>query len=104
MQWEDVPQHYRLEGSLKSYDRTPIELGFLISALLNYSHVLLLIQLALVRRDIEAETQLVKTAQLMLRRVIEALLLKGQLANSGTGLVWQVGLPIECLAADIDIN
>ena len=93
-QWLALPPQFRLEGPLKLCDRKPIERDFLVGAKLCHLHVLFLVQLALARHIQEPSSQLVSTSAKMLSLVIEAVVLKDSLVNSGTGLVWKESWPI----------
>lgn len=75
---------------MKSYDRQPVELDFMLSNRLNYLHVLFLLQSALVRSMSEPDAEIINVAAEMLSLVAEAMVLKDSLAFSGTGLLWKV--------------
>ncbi|KPM44441.1 hypothetical protein AK830_g2066 [Neonectria ditissima] len=47
-QWLAFPQNFRLEGTIRAYDRQPLDLDLMVSARLNYLHVLFMLRLALV--------------------------------------------------------
>ncbi|XHG07179.1 hypothetical protein AWENTII_010339 [Aspergillus wentii] len=90
-QWTAVPQSYRLEGSLKACDRRPVERDFMVNMKLNYLHVQFLLRLALVRPMItDPDPELFTISMDMLSLVIETIMLKEQMINSGTSLVWKV--------------
>ena len=93
-QWLALPPQFRLEAPLKLCDRKPIERDFLVGAKLCHLHVLFLVQLALARHIQEPSSQLVSTSVKMLSLVIEAVVLKDSLVNSGTGLVWKESGPM----------
>lgn len=61
-----------------------------MSSKLNHLHVLFLLRLALVGRLPEPDPRLIAISVTMLRLVVEAIMLKDHLANSGTSLVWKV--------------
>ncbi|KAH7149906.1 putative Zn(II)2Cys6 transcription factor [Dactylonectria estremocensis] len=88
-QWLAFPQQFRLEGTIRAYDRQPIELDLMVSARLNHLHVLFLLRLALVRHISEPDTQLVAISADMLGVVIEAVMIKDRLIDSGTSLIWK---------------
>ncbi|KAG4263733.1 hypothetical protein FPRO03_09009 [Fusarium proliferatum] len=90
LQWSSLPQHFRLEMPMKSYDRPAAELDLMLGAKLNHLHVLFLQRLALVRRVSEPDTQLRNIAQEILGLVVEAVLFKDHLVHSGTSLTWKV--------------
>lgn len=88
-QWILLPQRFHLERPLLSYDRHPVELDFMVSARLNYLHVMLLLQLALDCSTLPG-AQLLEAAAEMLTITIDAIVTRHRLANSGTSLVWKV--------------
>ncbi|KAF2138152.1 uncharacterized protein K452DRAFT_235039 [Aplosporella prunicola CBS 121167] len=89
-QWEALPPQFRLEGALKACDRHPVERDFLVSARLNHLHVLFLLRLALVREVPGPDAQLLSISTNMLSVVVEAVVLRESLANSGTSVAWKV--------------
>ncbi|KAF4839579.1 hypothetical protein CGCSCA4_v011088 [Colletotrichum siamense] len=95
-QWMLLPPSLRLEGSMKRSDRTPFERDFLISARLNYLHILFLTQLVCLKSPPEPDKTIVELAQEILSLVVEAVVLRDQAVSSGTSTVWKVahyGLP-----------
>lgn len=68
----------------------PIERDFLASARLNYLHVHFLLHLSQNERIKEPSHHLLSVSAEMLSLVVEAAVLKEQLLNSGTGIVWRV--------------
>ena len=92
--WEALPQRFRLNGSLKTYIGTPFERDFLVSARLNYLHVFFLLRLASQQHVPSPDESLVDISLAMLSLVVEAVVLRDHLANSGTGLVWKVRVPL----------
>lgn len=95
--WLLLPSHFRLEGDLMSCDRRPIERDFMVSARLNHLHVLFLLRLALVSSMQYPDARLITISANMLRLVIQTVVLKYDLANSGTSIVWRVS----CLLSPI---
>ncbi|KAJ5674147.1 hypothetical protein N7462_009586 [Penicillium macrosclerotiorum] len=94
--WKDLPFHFRLEGSLKQTASSPFDRDFLAHVRLNHLHVLFLLRLLLLNTLTEPDIPIIETAGQMLALVVECILLREQLTNSGTGLVWKVayyGLP-----------
>lgn len=99
----DLSPQFRLQGALKACTRSPVECDFLVSARLNHLHILLLLNVALQRHVSEPDTRLVIISANMLSLVIQAILLKERLANSGTSLIWKVGcnyLPVSSCSYD----
>lgn len=91
-QWLAVPRSCRLECGLKACDRRPVERDFMVNMKLNYLHVQFLLRLALVRpMSTEPDSELLEISLKMLGLVVETILLKDQIVNSGTSLVWKVG-------------
>ncbi|RFN46915.1 taurine catabolism dioxygenase taud/tfda [Fusarium flagelliforme] len=89
-QWEAVPEQYRLQGSLKGYSRRPVERDFMLNMKLNYLHVKFLLRLTLQHSASDPDPQLLAISIDLLSLVVEAVMLKDQLINSGTSLVWKV--------------
>jgi hypothetical protein len=93
-QWADVPVQFRLDQPLISYDRRAVELDFMVSARLNYMHVIFLLRAATVARITELDTRLLAISADILSLVVEAIVMRQYLANSGTSLVWKVSFAI----------
>lgn len=89
-QWQALPAHFRLSGSLRQCTKTPFERDFLVSTRLNYLHVQFLLHIALLNHLAEPDTSIVEISQQILTLVVEAILFRDHLANSGTGLIWKV--------------
>lgn len=95
-QWKALPSRFRLETSLKQCTGSPFERDFLAHVRLNHLHVLFLLRLLLLNTMTEPDIPIIETAGQMLALVVEAILFRDQLTNSGTGLIWKVayyGLP-----------
>lgn len=75
---------------MKQSDHTPFERDFLISIRLNYLHITFLLRRILLRRLAEPDETVLEVAGLMLHLVVDAILLRDELVNSGTGLDWKV--------------
>ncbi|KAF7714941.1 Fungal Zn(2)-Cys(6) binuclear cluster domain-containing protein [Penicillium ucsense] len=94
--WQALPPQFRLEGSLKQCAQSSFSRDFLAHVRLNHLHVLFLLRLLLLSTPSEPDNLIVQTAGQMLALVVELILLRDQLTNSGTGLIWKVayyGLP-----------
>jgi len=91
-QWRALPDQFRLETSLKQCAGNPFERDFLAHVRLNHLHVLFLLRLLLLNTMTEPDIPIIETAGQMLALVVEAILLRDQLTNSGTGLIWKVTL------------
>ncbi|KAH7015634.1 putative Zn(II)2Cys6 transcription factor [Ilyonectria destructans] len=96
--WLAFPQRFRLEGTIRNYDRQPIELDLMVSARLNHLHVLFMLRMALVRRISEPDAQLVGISADMLGVVVEAVMIKDRLIDSGTSLIWKETSGVICLS------
>ncbi|KAJ5239473.1 hypothetical protein N7468_004092 [Penicillium chermesinum] len=95
-QWQALPAHFRLQSSLKQCGQGPFERDFVAHVRLNHLHVLFLLRLLLLNTLAEPDIPIIETAAQMLALVVEVILLRDQLTNSGTGLIWKVayyGLP-----------
>ncbi|KAK8150437.1 hypothetical protein G3M48_001909 [Beauveria asiatica] len=90
LQWSSLPQCFRLEARLRSYDRAPMELDLLLGVKLNHLHVVFLLQFALLRNIKEPDAAIVRVSAEMFELVVEALLLRERIIDSGTSLVWKV--------------
>lgn len=77
--------------------RTPFERDFLISLRLNHLHVKFLLRRLLLDKPSEPDGPLIEIAQQMLALVVEAILTRDELANSGTTLAWKVSSPQACV-------
>ncbi|KAF2994882.1 hypothetical protein E8E14_003000 [Neopestalotiopsis sp. 37M] len=95
-QWLALPSHFKLHGSLKDCALSPFERDFLVNTKLDYLHTRFLLDLASLRNIAEPDDSLLDTARSMLTLVVEAVVLRNRLVNSGTCLIWKVafyGLP-----------
>lgn len=89
-QWDALPSHFKLSSSLKQTTQSPFSRDFLASVRLNHLHIVFLLNLLSLDRLSEPDDAMVDVSQNMLGLVSEVVLLRDQLANSGTGLVWKV--------------
>ena len=96
-QWQQLPTHMRYDvGCLNDYRRSPFERDFLISARLDHIHISFLLRFVLLNSMAQPDDEMIQIAHEMLTLVVQAVLARDRLANSGTGLVWKVifyGLP-----------
>ncbi|KAL6856629.1 hypothetical protein J3F83DRAFT_752239 [Trichoderma novae-zelandiae] len=95
-QWQDLPPHYRLTTSLKDCPLGPFARDFLAGARLEYLHTHFLLGFLSQRKVAEPDEALLRTASEMLSIVVETIILRDRMANSGTCLIWKVaqyGLP-----------
>lgn len=89
-QWSALPERFRAVDSISDRTITPFERDFLISLQLNHLHVMFLLRRVLLDRLSEPDGPLIEIAQKMLALVVEAILTRDELTNSGTTLSWKV--------------
>lgn len=89
-QWLALPEHFKLSTSLKDCRLSPFERDFLVGTRLDYLHTKFLLDLASLRDIAEPNASLLDTARKMLAHVVEAVILRDRLVNSGTCLIWKV--------------
>ncbi|KAG0155289.1 Fungal transcriptional regulatory protein, N-terminal [Penicillium digitatum] len=95
-QWANLPPRFRLSGTLKECTGDAFERDLLASIRLDQLHVLFLLQLAFLDTLTAPDLSMLDISDQMLSLVVDAILLRDQLVNSGTGLVWKIahfGLP-----------
>lgn len=92
-QWSALPRHFRTVDGKSDRMSTPFERDFLISLQLNHLHVMFLLRRLLLDRLSEPDGPLIEIAQQILALVVEAILTRDELANSGTTLSWKVSCP-----------
>lgn len=93
-QWANLPPRFRLSGTLKECTGDAFERDLLASIRLDQLHVLFLLQLAFLDTLTEPDPSILDISDQMLSLVVDTILLRDQLINSGTGLVWKVCLSI----------
>ena len=101
LQYRNLPASFRLKTPLKQCTaKSPFERDFLVSTSLNHLHVQFLLHLALLDHLADPDPQILEVSQQILALVVEAILLRDNLANSGTGLIWKVAstVPVTRLA------
>jgi hypothetical protein len=91
-QWQMLPKNYKLMTSLKDCQRSPFERDFLAGTRLDYLHTLFLLHLVSFRQTSEPNDVLLRIASDMLSLVVEVIVLRDRLVNSGTCLIWKVHL------------
>lgn len=84
-----MPMNVKTAADLKSYPGPPFERDFCLSAKLNYLQVLFLAQQALLRAP-QTDPRLLNISEQLLTIVVEAMMLRHRLVNSGTGFIWKV--------------
>lgn len=75
---------------MKACAGTPFERDFLAGTRLNHLHVLFLLRLLFLDTVAEPDVAIIDISEQMLSLVVDTMLLRDQLVNSGTGLVWKV--------------
>lgn len=89
-QWANLPPQFRLSATLKECSESAFERDILASIRLDQLHVLFLLQLPFLDTLAEPDPSIIDISDQMLALVVEVILLRDQLVNSGTGLVWKV--------------
>ena len=77
---------------MKECSGDAFERDLLASIRLDQLHVLFLLQLSFLDTLTEPDSSILDISDQMLSLVVDAILLRDQLVNSGTGLVWKVCL------------
>ncbi|KAF2025160.1 hypothetical protein EK21DRAFT_104174 [Setomelanomma holmii] len=90
VEWAALPAAFRLDKSLSSCDERPVELDFLVSTKLIFAHIIFLLELNMTPRISHPGAELLRLSADMLCVIIEAIVLRQRLANSGMSLVWKV--------------
>jgi hypothetical protein len=94
--WLELPAHFRLTTSLAASKGSPFTRDFLANQRLEYLHTHFLLGLTYLQKHPEPNEILLGVAGEMLSLVVEIILLRNKLVNSGTGWLWKVahfGLP-----------
>lgn len=90
-QWESLPANFRLTTPLKECRLvSPFERDFLAATRLEFLHTNFLLDLSSQRKVSEPDEVIINTAAEMLSLVVELIILRDSLANSGSSLVWKV--------------
>lgn len=87
-----LPQHFKLRTSIRQCTQEPFERDFIGSVRLNHLHVLFLLNMHLLNTPNEPNSTIVDVAEQILCIIVDMILLRDQLINSGTSLVWKVQL------------
>lgn len=94
--WLELPMHFRLTSSLATAKGTPFIKDFLANQRLEYLHTHFVLGLTYLQKHSEPNEPLIEVAGEMLSLVVEVMLLRNKLVNSGTNWLWKVahfGLP-----------
>ena len=93
MQWQTLPSHFRLNKPLRDCSaHTPFERDFLAGTRLEYLHTLFLLSLSSQSKISEPDRSMLEIAGDILSLVVEVIILRDRLANSGTSLVWKASI------------
>ncbi|KAH8734476.1 hypothetical protein BGZ61DRAFT_442601 [Ilyonectria robusta] len=95
-QWRELPAHFKLTTSIRNCHSDPFTRDFLVGTRLDYLHTLFLLHLASLKQISEPDEALLTVAGEMLSHVVEVIILRDRMVNSGTSLIWKVaqfGLP-----------
>ncbi|RDW92718.1 uncharacterized protein DSM5745_00040 [Aspergillus mulundensis] len=97
-QFRLLPSHFQHCGSLRARARAldRFEGDFLGAVRLNHLHVLFLLQLLQLDSPAQPDPPIIEVAEEMVLIVVDLILLRDRLVNSGTSLVWKIayyGLP-----------
>jgi hypothetical protein len=87
-----LPNNFKLATSLQDCQRDPFERDFLAGTQLDYLHTLFLLHLVSLRQLSEPDELLLRIASDMLSLVVQVIVLRDRLVNSGTCLIWKVCL------------
>lgn len=90
--WQNLPAHFRLATALKECPGRPFVRDFLLNTRLDYLHTHFLLGLASLQTMSEPDETLLIVACETLSLVVEAILLRNKLVNSGSCLIWKVSV------------
>lgn len=90
--FSSLPRHFQLRTNIRQCAQDPFERDFIGSVQLNHLHVLFLLNMLLLRAPNEPSPTIVDVAEQILCILVDMILLRDQLTNSGTSLVWKVQL------------
>lgn len=91
-QWANLPSQFRLSGPLKECSGDAFERDLIASIRLDQLHVLFLLQLSCLDTLTEPDPCILDISDQILSLVVDTILLRDQLVNSGIGLIWKVCL------------
>jgi hypothetical protein len=94
--WLELPAHFRLTTTLAASKGSPFTRDFLANQRLEYLHTHFLLGLTYLQKHPEPNETLLGVSGEMLSLIVEIVLLRNKLVNSGTGWLWKVlhaGLP-----------
>lgn len=91
--WLDLPAHFRLTTSLAESKGSPFERDFLANQRLEYLHTHFHLGLTCLQSSTDPSDSLLGIAAQMLSLIVEMIMLRSKLVNSGSHLLWKVRPP-----------
>ncbi|KAI8398440.1 hypothetical protein FOFC_19651 [Fusarium oxysporum] len=94
--WNALPMHFRVRDSIRNHSESPFERDFVASIRLNHLHLIFLLRRLAWDRLSETSGPLIEVAMETLKLVVELIVLREELSNSGSKLSWKIshyGLP-----------
>ncbi|RKK91727.1 hypothetical protein BFJ68_g16112 [Fusarium oxysporum] len=95
--WITLPDHFKLSTSLRHSHADPFSNDFIVGLRLDYLHTLFLLHLASSKQMSQPGDALLAISGEILSHIIEVVMLRDRLVNSGTSLSWKVSLELEFL-------
>ena len=88
--YSSLPRQFQFRNNLRDSTLSTFERDFIGSVQLNHLHTLFLLNLLLLSTPTEPDPTLVDIAEQILSVTVDMVLLRDQLTNSGTCLLWKV--------------
>lgn len=95
--WSALPRRFCLTDSLKDFKGTSFERDFVLGVRLKYLHLRFMLRLALLESLTEPDVEILEVAEQMLSLVVEAILSRENLVNSGSSIIWKAST---CFGSD----
>ncbi|KAL4812584.1 hypothetical protein BDW67DRAFT_193577 [Aspergillus spinulosporus] len=89
-QFDLLPTHLKLECSLRKCTNDSFKRDFLAAVRLNHLHVMFMLSLLQLHTPAEPDTPTVEIAEEIISLIVDLILLRDQIVNSGTSLVWKI--------------
>jgi hypothetical protein len=99
--WLELPPHFRLTTTLAAAKGSPFVRDFLANQRLEYLHTHFLLGLTYLQKHPEPNEILLGVAGEMLSLIVEIILLRSKLVNSGTGWLWKVSSRAICILTEV---
>lgn len=99
--WLELPAHFRLTTTLAASKGSPFVRDFLANQRLEYLHTHFLLGLTYLQKHPEPNEILLGVAGEMLSLIVEIILLRSKLVNSGTGWLWKVSSRAICIRMEV---